>query len=102
MTVSELPIYAISGYVPEDENVINISVYKLCKIGKVKPIYIWIAINYNGGIGVSIDEHDTSIEDAMITIYRYVEDSFNILKCKFEQLTEEIEKIKQSLQHKLQ
>ena len=79
--------YAISGYIPQDEEgVVNVSLYKLCTIGSEKNRkYIWIAINYNGGIGTATDKHNENIEDAILLIYKYMDEVWDIGKYTFEE-----------------
>lgn len=75
----EKTIYSIQGYIPSDENVVVMSLYKLCKIGKEKPFYMWIRVNGEGGIGTGTDEHCESESDAIISLFSF-QDEINIVK----------------------
>jgi hypothetical protein len=76
-------IYAISGYIPTDEDIVSISIYKLIKYGKDEIRYAWVMINgtEGNGIGTQTNEFgELEKEDAIIQITRYKDERFYFLK----------------------
>lgn len=97
-------IYAISGYIPSDEDIVAISIYKLIKYGKDEIRYAWVQINGTeaNGIGTQTNEFgEKEKEDALIQITRYKDEHFHILKGTFDEAITYYQELKTVLQSKL-
>jgi len=97
-------IYAISGYIPSDEDIVAISIYKLIKYGKDEIRYAWVMINgtEGNGIGTQTNEFgEKEKEDALIQITRYKDENFYILKGTFDEAITNYQELKTVLQSKL-
>jgi len=97
-------IYAISGYIPSDEDIVSISIYKLIKYGKDEIRYAWVMINgaEGNGIGTQTNEFgEKEKEDALIQITRYKDEHFHILKGTFDEAITYYQELKTVLQSKL-
>lgn len=97
-------IYAISGYIPNGENIVAISIYKLIKYGKDEIRYAWVRINGTeaDGIGTQTNEFgEKEKEDALIQITRYKDEHFHILKGTFDEAITYYQELKAVLQTKL-
>lgn len=97
----EKSIYSIQGYIPSDEKIAFVTIYKLCKIGKVKPNYIWVLITGEGGIGTSTDEICETPEDALIKLFGFQDEINKVLKCDFEKALEIYNETKDILNKRL-
>lgn len=97
-------IYAISGYIPSDEDIISISIYKLIKYGKDDIRYAWIMINgmEGNGIGTQTNEFgEKEKEDALIKIHGYVDEKYRIVKCTFDEAITHYQELKNVLEKQL-
>jgi hypothetical protein len=100
----EKSIYAISGFIPSDEDVVSISIYKLIKYGKDEIRYAWVMINGSEGNGIGTQTNDfgeKEKEDALIQITRYKDEYFHLLKGSFEEAITFYQESKVFLQSKL-
>lgn len=97
-------IYAISGLVPEDEDVVVINIYKLIKYGKDVIRYAWIQINGSetNGIGTMTNEFgELEKEEALIKIHGYMDCQYLISKCTFDEMLVKYQELKSVLQMEL-
>ena len=97
-------IYAISGYIPSDEDIVEINIYKLIKYGKDEVRYAWVTINGTecNGIGTQTNEFgEKEKEDALIKITRYKDEHFHILKGTFDEVITYYQELKIVLQFQL-
>ena len=98
-------IYAISGFIPSDEDIVAISIYKLIKYGKDDIRYAWVMINGTecNGIGTGTNEFgEKEKEDAIIQITRYKDENFYILKGTFDEAICYYQEMKIVLQKELE
>ena len=77
------PVYFISGANHNDEKFPIVTIYKLCRIGKSDPSYIFIAVNIDGGIGTATDNHAKSEREAIINVIKYGDQSFKLIEGDF-------------------
>jgi hypothetical protein len=97
-------IYAISGYIPTDEDIVSISIYKLIKYGKDEIRYAWVMINgtEGNGIGTQTNEFgELEKEDAIIQITKYKDERFYFLKGTFDEVIVSYKELKESLESEL-
>ncbi len=97
-------IYAISGYIPSDEDIIVINIYKLIKYGKDEIRYAWVQINgaEANGIGTQTNEFgEKEKEDALIQITRYKDDKFYLMKGTFDEVITYYQELKTIMQSEL-
>jgi hypothetical protein len=101
----EKAIYAISGYIPPDEDVVIAHFYKLIKYGRDTPRYAWVQIDgeEGDGIGTFTNEFgDLEKDDAIIKIFRHKLDKFTIFKCDFDEAISVYQELKTILDAELQ
>lgn len=48
-------VYFITGYIPSDEDIPCVNIYKLVRLGNKTIKYIWISLTRDGGYGTSTD-----------------------------------------------
>ena len=100
----EKSIYAFNGFIPNDEDVVAISIYKLIKYGKDNVRYAWVIINglEGSGIGTQTNEFgEKEKDDALIQITRYKDENFHILKGTFDEAISYYQELKSKLQIEL-
>jgi len=101
----EKAIYAISGLIPTDEDIVRINIYKLIKYGKDEIRYAWVMINgiESNGIGTLTNEFgEKEKEDALIQITRYKEENFHLMKGTFDDVIDYYKDLKTILQSQLE
>jgi hypothetical protein len=94
-------VYAISGFVPSDEKVVVINIYKLIRFGSKIIRYGWISVNgeEKNGIGTCTDDFGKEDRDeAIFSIYQYLEEKHIVSKCTFEEAVNKGNEIKESLE----
>ena len=94
-------IYAISGFVPSDEKLIVIEIYKLIRFGSKVVRYGWITINgeERNGIGTGTDDFGGEDRDeAIFSIYGYLEEKSIVSKCTFQEALDKAQEIKEALE----
>jgi len=100
----EKSIYAFNGFIPSDEDVVSINIYKLIRYGKDNVRYAWVIINgaEGSGIGTLTNEFgENEKEDALIQITRYRDENFHILKGTFDEAMTYYQILKNKLQSEL-
>lgn len=90
--------YAITGYIPSDENIPFVTIYKLCKIGQSDPKYVWISVTHNGGIGTGTDIHKDNLLDAAFEMYGFLDSEHRVGKFSFEEAVEIYQSMKEKLE----
>lgn len=94
-------IYAISGFIPSDEDIVVVNIYKLIKYGKDEVRYAWVMVNGSeqNGIGTQTNEFgEKEKEDALIQITRYKDEHFHLLKADFDEVIAHYKELKSSLE----
>jgi len=97
-------IYAISGYIPNDENVVIMNIYKLIKYGQDNIRYGWVSINGSEGHGIGTSTNDFGDKDkidAVLKINGYLDEKSIVDKFTFEEAIEKYFEIKAGLNDEL-
>jgi len=97
-------IYAVSGYIPSDENVVIMNIYKLIKYGQEVVRYGWVSINglEGHGIGTATNEFgETDKIDAIFKINGYLDEKSMVGKFTFDEVIEKYNEIKSELNQQL-
>jgi len=97
-------VYAISGFIPSDENIAVVNIYKLIKYGQDVVRYGWVSINglEGNGIGTGTNEFgDTDKIDAILKINGYLDEKSIVGKFTFDEVIEKYNEIKLELNQQL-
>jgi len=97
-------IYAIDGYIPSDEDIIVINIYKLIKYGRDKVLYAWVMINgvESNGIGTQTNEFgELDKIDAILQINGYLSENSIVGKFTFEEIIQKYQELKSALTEEL-
>jgi hypothetical protein len=97
-------IYAISGYIPSDENVVVINIYKLIKYGQDNVKYGWVEITGEEGNGIGTSTNDfggVDKIDELLKINMYLDNYGIVGKFTFEEVMGKYIEFKENLTKEL-
>jgi hypothetical protein len=95
-------IYCIDGFIPSDEDVVYVNIFKLIEFGKTEKRYGWVGGNVDHGIGTATDKWGYENQaDAIIKMTDFIHNNFQFIRGNLDDALEIRQIIERSLTNEL-